>query len=192
MGRRKEAMRKAMSEAETGSEVEEAYLTIKEAAQILGVSLRSVYGYVEEGKLKGERVGTFLMVKENEVREFKRRAPGRICSATPRWRASPATNRSYATTIVARVRPGQGKVLEEKVVEWRKEKKHVLEGTSARYVVRDQARPEEVEIVLIWREVIMPKQARREAALVALREDLVEVLEWETAMVNEGKVLLHT
>lgn len=180
-----------MKNAEMGNEVGEAYLTIKEAAQILGVSLRSVYGYVEEGKLKGERVGTFLMVKENEVRKFKRRPPGRMRSVTPRWRASPATNRSYATTIVARVRPGQGKVLEEKVVEWRKEKKHVLEGTSARYVVRDQARAEEVEIVLIWREVIMPKQARREAALVALREDLVDVLEWETAIMNEGSVLLH-
>lgn len=184
-------MKESMPETEAGSEVGEAYLTIKEAAQILGVSSRSVYGYVGEGKLKGERVGKFLAVKENEVREFKRRAPGRIRSITPRWRASPATNRSYATTIVARVRPGQGKVLEEKVVEWRREKKHALEGTSARYVVRDQARPEEVEIVLIWREIIMPERACREAAIVALREDLAEVLEWETAVVKEGKVLLH-
>lgn len=184
-------MNEFMPENEASNEESGEYLTISEAARVLGISSRSVYGYVGMGKLKGERLGKFLMVKEREVREFKRRAPGRTRVITPRWRVPPTTNCSYVTTILARVRPGQGKILEEKVAKWRKERKHALEGTSARYVVRNQVRPDEVEIVLIWREAVMPERARREAALAALREDLAEVLEWETVMMKERKVLLH-
>src|SRR5258708_2260117 len=102
-------MNKFLPETEACSKIGEEYLTIREAAQTLGVSSRSVYWYMEKGKLKREHRGKFLMVKESEVREFKLRTPGRMRSITPRWRASSATNRSHATRIVARVRPGQGK-----------------------------------------------------------------------------------
>lgn len=184
-------MNESLSETEAGSGVGEEYLSIKEAAQILGVSSRSVYGYVGDGRLKGTHIGKFLAVRKGDVRGFRRRSPGKIRRKAPRWRLPPATNRARATTIVARVRPGQGKILEEKTAEWRRERKHALEGTSARYVVRDQANPEEIDIVLIWRKLAMPALACREAALAALKEDLAEVLEWEEAIVKEGMVLLH-
>jgi hypothetical protein len=37
----------------------------------------------------------------------------------------------------------------------------------------------------------MPEKACREAAVAVLAADLAEVVEWETAAVKEGRVLLH-
>lgn len=39
------------------------YLSVREAADIIGVSERSMYGYVEQGKLTGVRIGHFLVVR---------------------------------------------------------------------------------------------------------------------------------
>lgn len=70
-------MSKSVSEMEERGEIEERYLFIKEAARMLGVSERSVYGYVERGEIAGERGRYGWMVKEADVRAFVRRAPGR-------------------------------------------------------------------------------------------------------------------
>jgi hypothetical protein len=37
----------------------------------------------------------------------------------------------------------------------------------------------------------MPPEQEREAALTALTIDLADVLDWQTAQMKEGKVLLH-
>lgn len=170
----------------------EGYLTMAQAARVLGVSLRTVYAYTDEGKLEGERVGKRLMVREEAVRAFQRPVPGRIRSHAPAWHLPPAGNCSYVTTMVARVLPGQGERLEELVRAWRREQKHLLPGTAARYVVRGQGQAEEVMIVLVWREAVMPDQECRETGLASLQADLAEVVEWETAVVREGRVLLQT
>lgn len=38
----------------------------------------------------------------------------------------------------------------------------------------------------------MPPQEEREAALAALREELAEILDWDTAWSESGRVLMHT
>ena len=167
------------------------YLSVKEAARLLGVSERSVYGYIESGKLPGARIGSMMVVEQDRVAQYQRRAPGRVRTKAPVWRVPPEQNLQYLTTITVPLRRGQSERLEQKLCEMRATGTHLLPGTSARYIVRSQENPEEVQIVLVWRAALMPPAEEREAALAALRADLSEVLAWETAVYTEGQVVLH-
>jgi excisionase family DNA binding protein len=171
--------------------VYEDYLTVQEAARILGVTARSVYGYIAKGQLPATRVGERIVVKENEVFAFDLQAPGRPRVLIPAWHIPPTRNRQYVTMVTVRVRPGQDEALESKLVEIHGSAKHCFFGTSARYVVRNQCDPSVIDLVLVWRGSCMPEPACREASLIALATDLTEVLDWETAVVKEGQSLLH-
>lgn len=167
------------------------YLSVKEAARIMGVSERSVYGYIEAGKLPGARIGNIIVVIADYVYTYERKAPGRTRTSIPRWHIPPQKNLQYLTTITVRVRPGCGELLESKLAKMRAENQHRLPGTAARYIVRNQGDPEEIDIILVWRSVIMPPAEQREASLAAFYAYLDEVLDWQTATRKEGQVLLH-
>lgn len=167
------------------------YLSVREAARILGVSERSVYGYLEAGKLPGARVGNIIVVLAEAVHGYKRAAPGRIRTQTPLWHIPPEKNRQYLTTITVQIRPGQGRLLERKLAEIRKANKHRLPGTAARYIARNQSDPDRVMIVLVWRGAVMPPEEVREASFAAFAADLADALDWDTAEQREGLALLH-
>lgn len=170
---------------------QQGYLSVKEAARVLGVSERSLYGYVESGRLPGERIEHLIMVREEDVQAFERRAPGRVRTITPRWRLPPEQNPMYLTTIIVRALPVGEELLERRLAELRATGKHRLPGTTRRYIGRNRDDPHEVIITLVWREAVMPQEQQCETALAALRADLSEVLDWSTAFVEEGQVLLH-
>ncbi|HEY0753544.1 MAG TPA: helix-turn-helix domain-containing protein [Ktedonobacteraceae bacterium] len=176
---------------ETSSEQLPVYLSVREAARVLGVSERSVYGYIETGKLPGARLGNVIVVTADAVYTYQRRAPGRVRTTTPPWRRPPLQNLEYLTTITVRVYPGQDEMLERKLHDIHSTNKHRLPGTAARYIVRNEHDPEEIDIILIWRSVVMPPAEMREASLTSLYSDLAEVLDWGTASLKEGRVLLH-
>jgi hypothetical protein len=67
-----------------------------------------------------------------------------------------------------------------------------LPGTIARYIVRGEERPDKVQIVLVWRNTVMPSAGEREAALAALRAELADILDWEHAVSEHGRVIMHT
>ena len=83
-----------------------SYLTMKQAARVLGVSKRSVYGYIEHGKLASERVDDLLMVRAEDTASFRRRAPGQVRTRTQHWRLPPEHNPALLTNTEARARPG--------------------------------------------------------------------------------------
>lgn len=168
-----------------------AYLSVGEAARSLGVSERTIYGYIKERRLTGARVGNLIVVKTAEVDACQRRPPGRQRVLTPRWHRAPIGNRLYFTTITVQVRPGQDEELEQSLTRIRTAREHVFPGTSARYVVRDQHQRDDIQIVLVWRSVAMPSAEQREAALAALATELAGVLDWDAARIKEGEVLLH-
>lgn len=180
-----------VSAAEFTLEHVPGYLSVREAARILGVSERSVYGYIESGKLPGARIGNIIVVVAEAVYTYERRAPGRVRTTTPPWHMPPLKNLQYLTSITVRMHPGQNELLEEKLHEMRVENRHRLPGTAARYIARNQNDPEEIEIILIWRSVVMPPPEVRETALAALYADLAHALDWSTASRREGRVLLH-
>jgi excisionase family DNA binding protein len=167
------------------------YLSVREAARLMGVSERSVYGYVETGKLPGARIGNIIVVVADYVEAHERKAPGRIRTTTPPWHMPPPKNLQFLTTIIARIRPGQGDRLEDRLYEIRASKKHRLLGTAARYIARNEHDPDEIEIVLIWRSAVMPSVDVRENALAAFYDDLSDIIDWGTISRKEGRVLMH-
>src|SRR5579883_1303760 len=168
------------------------YMTVQEAAKYLGVSDRTVYGYIDEGRLAAIRVGGGLAVEEKSVKNFERQATGRPRTRVPIWRLPVGKNIQYLTIIFARIKAGQGKRFDAKLEEIRAAEKHLLPGTVARYIARSEEKPEDVQMVLVWRSTVMPPASEREAALAALRAELAEILDWENAWSEYGRVVMHT
>jgi hypothetical protein len=178
-------------ETEPLSECLPGYVTVNVAARIIGVSPRSVYGYLKLGKLSGVRIGPTLLVNTQEARTYERRAPGRARTSPPRWHTPPRQNPQYLTILKVRLRLGQDEALEQKLREMRAEHKHLLPGTAARYIARGQHNPNDVMIVLVWRDAALPPEVERAAAFATLRADLAGILDWDTAALTESEELLH-
>src|SRR6266851_3757948 len=167
------------------------YLTVQEAAIILGVSTRSVYGYIAKGKLPATRIGERMMVKAQDVSAFELTPAGRQRERSPFWHVPPELNHLSVTIIKVGVRPGCDALLEGKLAKFQTGRKHCLVGTSARYIGRNQCDASQIDILLFWRKATMPSDQVQKASLCAFYADLDEVAEWETAVVEEIDVLLH-
>jgi excisionase family DNA binding protein len=168
------------------------YMTVREVADELDISERMVHTYIQDGRLPGYKMGRMTIVKEEDFRLFQRSKKGRPRTRLPIWRKSVGDNFQYLTLMTVHIRPGQGEILDQKLEEMRVDERHLLPGTVARYIARNEEKPDEVQIVLIWRSTVMPPKAEREAALAALRAELAEILDWGTAWSESGRVLMHT
>jgi excisionase family DNA binding protein len=181
-----------MSEESDLPNIAPGFISVKEAAKILGVSERSVYGYIEERKLPGYRAAHLLMVAQKDVQAFKRGTTGRPRTRVPEWRISDHENVQYMTQVFVQVCVGQEKNLQRKLEEMRKENRHTFPGTVARYFARNQNDTHCVQILLIWRGTVMPDDATRDAALADLRAESEDVLDWGTARIEMHEILMHT
>jgi hypothetical protein len=168
------------------------YVPVKTAAKILGVSERSVYGYIEENKLQGHKATHLTVVSLEDLEHFKRGTTGRPRTRVPEWRISDNDNVQSMTQIFVQLREGQKKALEDKLEEIRKKNKHIFPGTVARYITHSQADKTDIQILLIWRGTVMPDEGTRTTELAALRKELDEFLEWESAHVEMHEILMHT
>src|SRR6266566_4326530 len=168
------------------------YVSIKEAAEMLGLSPSRVYEYVEDGRLSSVRAAHVILIPVEEVKNFKPSIAGRPRKSVLRWRVSPQNNILLSTSIVVQVRTGHQADLMKKLEKIRQGDEYLFPGTVARFIVRSETNPEQVEISLIWRSTFMPEEAAREKALAAFQQALADVLDWDTAQYNNGTVLMHT
>ncbi len=168
------------------------FVSVRDAAKILGVSERSVYGYIEERKLPGFKATNLTVVALKDVQAFKRGTTGRPRTRVPEWRISDNDNVQHMTQVFIQIRPGQREALDRKLEEIRKDNKHSFPGTVARYIAHSQADKNDVQILLIWRGTVMPEDAVREAAITELRAETSDVLDWDSAHIEMHKVLMHT
>jgi excisionase family DNA binding protein len=132
------------------------YVSVREAAKLLGVSERSVYGYIEAGKLPGVRIGPFIAVESQALEHYERRAPGRVRVRTPDWHIPPSKNQLSLTRISVQMRRGQRERLEHLLAQMRLADRHRIHGTVARYITGPHAQTNEVEIILVWRAASCP------------------------------------
>jgi excisionase family DNA binding protein len=167
------------------------YLTVQEAASLLGVSSRSVYGYISKGQLPATRLEGRMLVKAQDVEAFELTPAGRQRERAPFWHVPPELNHLSVTMMKVRVRPGCDALLDQKLAEFRSSQKHRIAGTSARYIGRSQCDPGQIEILLFWRRAMKTPDQVQKASLSAFYADLDDVVEWETAVVEEIQVLLH-
>jgi excisionase family DNA binding protein len=168
------------------------YVSIKEAAEMLGLSPSRVYEYVENGRLSSVRAAHVILIPVNEVKNFKPGVSGRPRKSVLRWRVSPENNILLSTSIVVQARAGYQDRLMSRLEEIRQEEQYLFPGTVARFIVSSKTFPGQVEISLIWRNTAMPDEATRRQGLEEFCRALADVLDWDTAQYNEGIVLMHT
>lgn len=168
------------------------YLPIKSVAQILDVSERRVYELVQKGRLHAFRMADVLAIPEAEVKTYQQGITGRPRQNTPAWRIA-AANDAYAWLhIFVSLREGFEDTFIRRLAAIRKSGTHTFPGTAARYIARSDQRPGEVQILLVWRGSLLPSEQAREEALEALRHELADVIDWQTARYETGQVLMHT
>ena|SRR5216683_5639358 len=168
------------------------YISVREAARILDVSERSVYGYLAKGKLTRVEIEGMILLESAQVLAFERRAPGRTRERVPPWHIPPGRNPLYLMTMVAPLQPGCDALLGEKLSAFRKQGKHEIAGTCERAISRSLHAPDQLTIMLFWRGESLPPSGQREQEIAALVADLAEVCEWEMALISEGRAFAHT
>jgi hypothetical protein len=168
------------------------YVSIKEAAEILGVSPNRVYTYVEESRLPSAQAAHVIMIPLDALNSFKAQLSGRPRTRIPMWRISPEENTVLTTSIFVQARKNQHAKLGKKLEEIRREKQHLFPGTIARYVIENKQHPEQIEFLFIWRNTAMPDNTTYNQWLGEFQQALNDVLDWDTAQYDTGKVIMHT
>ena len=168
------------------------YVSIKEAADMLGVSDKRVYQYVRAGRLSAQRIGHILILPIEEVKQFKPSPTGRVRTRAPSWRVYRSRGTLLVTDIHVQVRLGQQARLMEKLQVIQKLDQYTFPGTVARYVVKGDEDLKTVQILLIWKTTEMPDETTRKQDFVMFQEELADVLDWETAQINTNEVIIQT
>lgn len=168
------------------------YVSVKEAASLLGISDKRVYQYVVAGRLPAKRVGHILILPVEEVKQFKPGPSGRTRTKAPSWRTYRSRGTLFATEIRVQVSTGQQVKLTEKLKAFQQADSHTFPGTVARYIIKGDEEFSEVHILLFWKDTEMPDEETRLQDLAALKDELADVLDWRTAQECTNEVLLHT
>lgn len=168
------------------------YVSVKEAADMLGLSPRTVYEYIEEGRLPSARFADVIAISREEIRKFKREPSGRPRRNAPLWRISTGENTQVMSLISVQVRAGQRDGLQQKLEAIRKRKQHLFPGTVIRSIAVSSDSSERVLLMLVWRGTVLPDETKRDEALQEFRQSLDDVLDWSTAQYESWQVLMHT
>ena len=167
------------------------YVSIKEAAKMLGISDKTVYYYVDQKRLPAVRAGNILLISIEEIEKFNLRSVGRPRTSTPAWRTSVKDNQLFATLINVRIRPEHKTDIVKRLGEMRREE-YTFPGTVARYIMGKAESPQKLEILLVWKSSVMPDEAERERELEEFRKALADVVDWDTAQYEHDVVFMHT
>jgi excisionase family DNA binding protein len=168
------------------------YASVKEAAEMLGLSPRTVYDYIEEGRLPSARIADVIAIPIEEIRKFKPEPAGRPRKHTPLWHISSGDNTQFMSLISVQLHPDQRHVLLQKLEVMKRKKQHLFPGTVARYIMTGSDSPERVFLLLVWRGTVIPDETTRDAAIEEFQRSLEDVVDWSTAEYEYGQVLMHT
>jgi excisionase family DNA binding protein len=167
------------------------YVSIKDAAKMLGLAYTTVHEYVSEGRLRAVRAADVILLPVEEVRNFKPNISGRPRTSIPQWRIAREDNTLSQTTISVQLREGKRDTFLQRLEEIRTKKEHLFPGTVARYIAGSSKRPNSIKITFIWRSSVMPDEATRRESLKAFQDALADLVDWTTARYNDGIVFMH-
>lgn len=168
------------------------YVDIKEAARILGVAESSIYRYIQSGRLSAYQAGRNIMVELEVLKTFKPNAAGRPRKKSPPWHISPDTNPFYVIYMHVEVKEGKLEALKRAIQTIKEQESHLFSGTLLRYISLNNTSPVSVTIQLVWRNNDLPDDTIRELEITAFKENLADLLHWQTARYTEGVALIHT
>ena len=118
-------------------------------------------------------------VEIKAVEEFRPRPTGRTRSRPPVWRSYRAGARVRSMDVRVRVNEGQ-------------QQQYLFPGTMQRYVFEDDADPSNVTISLIWKDTEMPDESVIQQELSDFKQELADVLDWNTAQYRTKRAIIHT
>jgi excisionase family DNA binding protein len=167
------------------------YVSIKDAAKMLGISDKRVYAYIEEGRLPAVRAAHVIMISMEEVKRFKPKLSGRPRKHTPAWRTSPEDNLLLTTRIIVDIEEDKITALQQRLEEIKQKEEYIFPGTVSRYIILSNTHPGTVEILLLWRSTTKPSEATQEQAVRDFQEALADILDWSNASYDHGQVILH-
>ncbi|QBD82962.1 DNA-binding protein [Ktedonosporobacter rubrisoli] len=168
------------------------YVSIKEAAKMLGISDKMVYIYIQRKRLPALQIANVLVIPIKDVQNFKFNSEGRPRRKTPPWRISSRDNVLFVTSITLQFEAAQQDLLAERLREIRESGLYDFPGTVTRYVFSYEGSPNTIEIQLVWKTSVAPDEATREQTLEEFRQALDDVLDWSTAQYKHGRALMHT
>ncbi len=168
------------------------FVTTNEAAEMLGLSYHTVYEYIREKRLVAELIGGIYMLPKKAVEEFRPKPTGRMRTKPPPWRIYRAGAKVRGMDIRVQVRPQQQERLKEKLNAIQESQQHLFPGTMQRYIFEDEADPTNVTILLVWKDTEMPDETTMQRDLAALKAELADVLDWETAQYRTKRAIIHT
>ena len=168
------------------------YVSIKQAAEMLGITDKRVYRYIDLGRLPAYKSGGVFLLAEEDIRQFRLNPPGRTRTVPPRWRIYNTRSKVLATEIQVPVSPGQQKKLVEKLAEIQVANRHTFPGTIARYVIKGNLELTSLHFFLVWKDTEMPDEPMRERSLKSLQNELSDVLDWKRAEYHTNEALMHT
>ena len=97
-----------------------------------------------------------------------------------------------AMDIRVRVNEGQQQRLVEKLNAMLENQQYLFPGTMQRYVFEDDADPRNVTISLIWKDTEMPDESVIQQELAGFKQELADVLDWDTAQYRMKRAIIHT
>src|SRR6266571_9255669 len=107
------------------------YITIKEAADLIGISTTRIYDLIDDGRLKAVKFGGGTAIEKKSAEAFTRKAPGRTRTKGPPWHKYSTPTKLQATEISVKIREGQERRLLEKLEAIREDQRHTLKGSVA-------------------------------------------------------------
>src|SRR4051794_33808803 len=134
------------------------YVSIKDAAKMLGLAYTTVYEYVTEGRIPAVSESDVILIPTEALKTFKPNIAGRPRTTIPLWRISPTDNALQYTSLKVQAREDRLDEFRRVLDEIRRKKDYLFPGTIARYVLGSNQAPGQIEIVLIWRLSIMPAE----------------------------------
>jgi excisionase family DNA binding protein len=168
------------------------YVSIKQAALMLGITDKRVYQYIEIGRLPAYKASGVFLLSEEDVKQFKLNPPGRLRTSPPRWRSYSSRSKVLTTEIQVPVRMGMQEELLQKLAAIQDANRHTFPGTIARYLIKGDEALTCVHIVLLWKDTDMPDETTRQHDLETLQDELADMLDWETAHATTNETLLYT
>ncbi len=168
------------------------FVTVREAAKIINVSRTRMYEFVDEGRFPLHKAGSTYLIALADLENFRPNPTGRLRKSPPKWRAYRGGGKLFATEMQVKIRSGQRERLLRKLEAIRKEERHTLTGSIARFVLLERAAGDTVTLWLVWKDSEMPDQATHEQEMALFRAELADVLDWDSAEISDKDGVIYT
>jgi excisionase family DNA binding protein len=167
------------------------YVTVKQAAEMLGITDKRLYKYIENRELEASKPGRDYLIKKEDVLKLPLKSAGRPREKVPRWNRY-RDSKLLITEIHATVPADRLEQFREKIEAIRSKQRHTFARSIARYIVEDRANQHNITIWLLWKDTELPGEEQRRRDLDAFKAEMRDVLTWEPEDISEKEGLIYT